>query len=172
MNLAHVHLILNHVPIIGLIVATALLLYGLARKSTEVARASFILYVLVALTTIAVYFSGHGAHEIVENLPCVSKPMIEVHEDAALVSFTGMLIVGLAALAALIFVRSKPVSRKLAILVLVLAVLTGLSVAYTSELGGRIHHEEIRPGFVPPPEHSESHESGIPATPRVHDAVE
>jgi uncharacterized membrane protein len=172
MNLAHIHLILNHVPIIGLVFATLLLLYGLARKSTEVARASFIMYVLIAIATIAVYFSGHGAHEIIENLPDVSKPMIEIHQDAALVSLIAILIVGIAALVALLSVRSRPISRKLAVLVLVLSILAGLSVAYTSNLGGKIHHVELRPGFVPPPEHSQSHESERSSGSRVHDAVE
>jgi len=172
MNLAHIHLILNHVPIIGLAFATLLLLYGLARKSTEVARASFLMYALVALGTIAVYFSGLGAEEVVEGLPDVSKPMIAPHEDAALVSLIAILIVGIAALAALISVRSRPISRKWAALVLVLSVLAGLSVAYTSNLGGRIHHAELRPGFVPPSEHSQPHESERSSGPGVHEEVE
>ena len=171
-NSAHLHLILNHVPIIGLAFATLLLLYSLVRKSTEIARASFMMYVLVALATIAVYLSGHGAHEIIENLPDVSKPMIEMHEDAALVSLTAMLIVGLAALAALIFVRSKPISRKLAMLVLALSVLAGASVVYTGSLGGKIHHPELRPGFVVPPVHSEHPQSQQLPGHRVQDAAE
>jgi len=163
---------LNHVPIIGLIFATLLLVYSLARKSTEVARASFILYVLVALATVIVYFSGHGARAIVVNLPEISKPMIELHEDGALVSLTAILIVGIAALAGFIFVRSKPVSRKLAVLVLVLSILASLSVGYTGSLGGKIHHPELRPGFVAPPEHIEHPQSQHPSGPRVHDAGE
>lgn len=172
MSPAHIHPMLNHVPIIGLIFATLLLLYSLARKSTEVARASFLIYVLVALGTVAVYFSGHAAHEIIEGLPGVSKPTMEMHEDAALVSLTAILIVGIAALAGFIFVRSKPISRKLAVLALVLSVLAGVSVAYTSSLGGKIHHEEFRPGFVAPSDRSLPHESQIPSGSRVQDAVE
>jgi uncharacterized membrane protein len=172
MNFAHIHLILNHVPVIGLAFATLLLLYGLARKSTEIARASFMMYVLVALATVVVFFSGQGAEGIVENLPDVSKPMIGVHEDAALVSLTAILIVGIAALAALIFVRSKPISRKLAVLVLVLSVLAGLSVGYTGSLGGKIHHPELRTGFVPPPEHSERPQGQQQPGHRVQDAAE
>ncbi|MFH1010645.1 MAG: hypothetical protein V1784_05360 [bacterium] len=172
MSPAHIHLMLNHVPVIGLLFAMLLLVYGLARKSTEVARASFLMYVLVALATIAVYFSGRGAEDIVENLPEVSEAMMAMHEDAALVSLTAILIVGVAALAGFIFVRSKPISRKLAVLVLVLSLLAGLSVGYTGSLGGKIHHPELRPGFVPPPERSQPHESRLPSGSRVHDAVE
>lgn len=171
MNFAHVHLILNHVPVIGLTFSTLLLLYGLVRKSTEVARASFMMYVLVALATVAVFFSGQGAEGIVENLPDVSKPLIGMHEDAALVSLTAILILGVAALAALLFVRSKPFTQKLVYLILVLSVLAGLSAAYTGNLGGKIHHPELRPGFVAPIEQSE-HPQSKPPGHQVHDVAE
>jgi hypothetical protein len=159
------------VPVIGLVFSTLLLLYGLVRKSTEVARASFMIYVLVALATVAVFFSGQGAEEVVENLPDVSKSLIGIHEDAALVTLTAILILGVAALAALLFVRSKPITQKLAILVLVLSILAGISAAYTSNLGARIHHQELRPGFVPPPEHSQIQKSDRPTNARVYEAV-
>ncbi|MBU1708168.1 hypothetical protein KKG05_10345 [bacterium] len=153
MNSAHIHLILNHIPVIGLGFAALLLLYGLVKKSTDVVRASFLMYVLVALGTIAVFLSGLGAEDVVEGMPQIYKPMIEVHEEAAIVSLIGVLLIGIVVLVTLISARSRPISRKIAVFVLALSVLVGLFVGYTSNLGAKIHHPEVRANFVPPPEH-------------------
>jgi hypothetical protein len=53
MTWAHLHLALNHVPVVGLPLLL-LLAWGLARRSPEVTRASFALLVLLALITIVV----------------------------------------------------------------------------------------------------------------------
>lgn len=56
------------------------------------------------------YFTGEPTEEGVEQLPGISKAMIERHEDVALLSTVALVVFGLLALGALIRLRRKPVS--------------------------------------------------------------
>jgi hypothetical protein len=97
---------------------------------------------------IPVYLTGEPAEEIVENLPGVDEAFIEQHEEAALVAFVDILIVGVAALVSLIlFGRSRPVPNWLSVIVLVLSVTTFVLMVRTANLGGLIRHPEIRSDF-------------------------
>ncbi len=71
-NVAHLHLVLNHFPIIGVILTLPWLAYALFFKNASILRASLITLVAIALITIPVYLSGEGAEDIVEKLPGVS----------------------------------------------------------------------------------------------------
>jgi uncharacterized membrane protein YqjE len=98
MSWAHVHLALNHVPVIGLPIVVLLLLWGLGRRNAEVIRAAFGLLVLLALVTLVVQLTGEPAEELVEGLPGVVDSIVERHEEAALVATVGMSGLGLLAL--------------------------------------------------------------------------
>lgn len=52
LNLAHVHLLLNHFPTVGMIIATALFALALVKRSDDLKRAS--LAAFFALAAIAV----------------------------------------------------------------------------------------------------------------------
>jgi hypothetical protein len=54
-NWAHIHLMINHFPVVGVMGAILLFLYALIRKSEEVKMVSLGLFVLVALITLPVY---------------------------------------------------------------------------------------------------------------------
>src|SRR6185503_13806059 len=86
MNFAHLHLLLNHVPVIGIVVACAVLAYAVWRPSEEVARLGLALVIALAVASVGVYFTGDPTEEIVERLPDVSKSAIEAHEEAAIVA--------------------------------------------------------------------------------------
>ena len=61
MNLPHVHLLLNHFPIIGTIIALGLFLFSLIGKSDDLKRASLVIFAGIALLSIPTYMSGNGA---------------------------------------------------------------------------------------------------------------
>src|SRR5438128_933477 len=94
MSAAHVHLLLNHIPILGNIFGLLLLCYGMGRKNDEIERASLGVFVLTALLTIPVYLSGDGAAQIVGNLPGVSTAIIEHHDNAATITIVAIEILG------------------------------------------------------------------------------
>ena len=61
----------------------------------------------------------------------------------------GVLIVGTAALAVVIFVRhGKSVPNSLSVIVLVLSLIIFVLMARTANLGGSIRHTEIHPDFT------------------------
>ena len=81
MTLVHLHLVLNHVPVVGTFVGIALLLVALARRSRELTLASFGVFVASAAVTVPVYLTGEPAEDRVERLAGVSGAVIERHEE-------------------------------------------------------------------------------------------
>ena len=147
MSWGHVHLLLNHVPVIGTFLGLLLLLVAFVRKSDELKKVTLGLFVLVALVTVPVYLTGEPAEEMVENIPTVSKGVIDRHEDAALFSLIAVEVAGVIALAGLLlFNRKKGLGNLLALLTLAFSVVTGGIVAWTANLGGQIRHTEISSG--------------------------
>src|SRR4051812_45229086 len=94
MNLAHVHLLLNHFPTIGFGIGLGLFLVGLIGKNNYLQQVSFVVLFLIALLAIPTYMSGNAAQEIVKERPEVSAGLVMAHEDAALLAFIFMEITG------------------------------------------------------------------------------
>ena len=154
MDLAHVHLLLNHFPVIGTIIAFGLFLLGLASKSDDLKRASLVIFLGISLVTIATYISGNGAAAKICKAdqpedpcrnPAVSRALIQAHESAALVAFGFMEITGaLAWLGLWQFRRRARVPGWNLSAVLVFSAVTLLLMAKASNLGGNVRHPEIR----------------------------
>jgi uncharacterized membrane protein len=144
MNAAHLHLMLNHIPVLGTAFGLALLAWGLIRRSDELRRASLGVLVIVALFAIPAYLTGEPAEEAIEHLSGVNEDAIEEHGEAAKFAFAGDLVLGAIALGGLIVFRgSRFAPAWLDILVLVLAVLVFAMMVRTANLGGHIRHPEI-----------------------------
>jgi uncharacterized membrane protein len=153
MNLAYVHLALNHLPIIGAIFGVLLLLLALLRKSEELKRVSLGVFVFTALLALPVYFTGEPAEKVVEHLPGVAEPLIERHENAALFALLMAGGAGVVALAGLIlFHRVEKLPGWIVAAMLVLSLATSGLMGWTANLGGQIRHTEIRAGFTAPAE--------------------
>jgi uncharacterized membrane protein len=160
MSWGHLHLLLNHVPVIGTVLGLLLLLVAFARKSDELKKVTLGLFVLIALVTIPVYLTGEPAEEMVENIPGISKATIDRHEDAALFSLIAVEVAGIIALAGLLLFRTKKgLGNLLAIVTLAFSVVTGGLMAWTANLGGQVRHTEISSG-VAAESQSETDKSG------------
>jgi uncharacterized membrane protein len=158
MNLAHVHLLINHFPTIGFIVGLGLFVFALIGRSDELKRASLVIFVGIALMTIPTYMSGSAAQEMIcmappktPNAPCadpaVSRAMIETHRNAALLALVFMEITGAAAWLGLWqFRRRWRPSRANLTVVLLLSIVTLVLVVNAANLGGGIRHPEILSG--------------------------
>ena len=152
MNFAHIHLVLNHAPIMGTGFGVLILLYGLTRKSCEVVRASFLMFILSALLAVPTFFTGEPASEVLKGLPYFHEELSEAHKAAALIALIFVWITAVAALAALYFLaKKKECPASLTIGVLVIAVITLGFFVRAGQLGGKISHQELRPGYVMPP---------------------
>ena len=150
MSAVHIHLLLNHVPVLGSIACLLLLAAGLLRRSREVTVIALLATVVTALLTIPVFLTGEPAEDTVEKLPGVTKQYIHAHEEAAEAAFTAMEIAGALALLTLILGmrRETPRWATLATLVVLLAA-AGL-IARAANLGGEIRHTEIHSGAAIP----------------------
>ena len=146
MNATHLHLLLNHVPVLGTVFGLGLLAFGMWRKSSELQKAALGVFVIAALVGVVAYLTGEPAEEGIEGLPGVSEVFIEQHENAAAIAFTGIVILGVVALLVL-FVsrRGKMVPTSFAAIMLVGAMVVSVLMAWTANLGGQIRHTEIRP---------------------------
>ncbi len=144
-NPAHLHLVTNHIPVLGCLFVGALLAAALATRSADLARASLAAFALVALVTIPAYLSGDPAHEIVEEMDGVSRRAIHTHEDAALPAFVVIETLGALSVFGLVWFRGgRPAPRAFLAAALALAIVASLLVARAANLGGLIRHPEIR----------------------------
>ncbi len=147
MTPAHLHLVLNHVPAIGVVFAGILFVVARLKGSASFQRVALWFLVVSALAAIPVYLTGESAEDVVEGLPGVAEAVVERHEEAAAVAFTAMEVAGgLALLAALLFHRAAELPRALAAGIAVAVVTTTVLFGWTGYLGGQIRHTEIRPG--------------------------
>lgn len=148
MDPVHVHLFLNHFPVICSVLAVPLFLWAYVRKSDELKQLSLLVLVFAAAVTIPVYLSGEPAEEVVEKLAGVSHDLIEQHEDAAYFAMISMMITGAIALIGLItmFLKKTGAAKFLVLVALLSAVGSAGLMLRTSNLGGQIRHSEIRSG--------------------------
>ncbi len=152
MNWPHIHLMINHFPVIGLILCILLLGAALIRRSEELKQVALGAFVLIALTAVPVYLTGQAASDTVKKLPGVVESMVDTHEDVASYALVMVLILGAVALAGLIFFRhSTKIPIWFMAIILAAALAAAALIGLTANLGGQIRHPEIREGFVPPP---------------------
>ena len=85
----HLHLLLNHFPIIGFVIGLTLFVAALYAKSDHLKQAALVIFVGVAIITIPTYASGNAAQVAicVAERPIrapnadISRPLIEEHEE-------------------------------------------------------------------------------------------
>ena len=149
MNGTHIHLLLNHLPIIGLPIGLLILLVARIQKNEGMTRFAFLFTAVVGLMAIPVFLTGEPAEEAVEHLPGVTRTFIHNHEEAGEVAMV-LSILSAALAAVLLFIprfqnAKKFQAKGIIALIVVLGVAAG-SLAYTGYLGGQIRHTEIRDG--------------------------
>jgi hypothetical protein len=142
---AHIHLMLNHLPVIGAPLVLLLLTIGLLRGSRELVTVSLLLTVGLALASGLVYLTGEPAEELVENAAWFREPLVEAHEEQALVSLVAMLITGAVAGLALALRRRPRATAWLPRLAWGGLVVSALLFGWVAWSGGQIRHDEIRP---------------------------
>ena len=145
MNFPHIHLLLNHIPVLGTAFAFALLAWALFRRSDDLRRAALAAFILVALLSIPTYLTGEPAGEMLVNQRAgVSSWQIERHDAAAEVALTAVLCLGGLALLLLGLEWKKvAVPRNVQWLTPVMALVVLALMAWTATLGGQIRHPEL-----------------------------
>ena len=161
---AHLHLALNHIPIIGLTVATLPLLIGILFKSRGALASGLLAVVLCVGTLPAIMETGEAAQEsfvdgsIEPGMDAAGKAAFREHSGRAKFTAPVVYAAGLLAIIALAALIKFP--RESAIISWAVLIGVALSISlsvWTAEAGGRIRHSEFRvtppqslPEVVPP----------------------
>jgi hypothetical protein len=147
MNEAHLHLLLNHTPILGCLFGLVVLGWGLWKANPTVIRTGLVALLVAAGLCLPTQLTGEGAEEVLKQLPGFSRERVQAHEEAAELGFWMLELTGAGALLALLMRQRQ---RLLASLTLAGAVVSFLLLARAGNLGGQISHPEARPAFVAP----------------------
>jgi len=143
-NVAHVHLLLNHVPTIGTTVALGLLIVAFVRRDEGLKLVGLEVLFAIALLTLPAYMTGVAAFQKLRNQPGVSDTAIRLHQDVALFGFTWMEFAGFIGWVALWQARRR--GRAAAGMVAAATALTIVALvvmARAANLGGDIRHPEL-----------------------------
>jgi len=111
MSLVHLHLLMNHIPVIGILFVAIVLIAGLRMRSSDMAKLGLVMLAGVAAVSAIVYFTGEPAEDAVEKLAGVSRAFIHSHEEAAELAFIGAAIAGVLGVAALWTYRKRALPR-------------------------------------------------------------
>ncbi|MEM7627506.1 MAG: hypothetical protein AAF333_18065 [Planctomycetota bacterium] len=167
LNPEHLHVMLNHLPLIGLALALVPLLIGLLGNRRESLFIGLLLATLCGASTMAVMWSGEEAEhdwlhsERAGHLDADAYAWAEIHEHRAedfVWVMYGTAAVSLVALLSMVMKKRVKTTRVLAGLAALGCVLSVAASAYIADSGGKISHPEFRTG--PPPAEAEHGEYG------------
>ncbi len=152
MNAAHLHLLVNHVPIFASLFALPFALYGLrATATTHFLRSAAFLLLISGIATGVAMRTGEAASDVVEGLAHVQTLDISAHEEDA--ARTAPFVLGAAAVGVLVsFVDARSqgrLRRRWTLVLLTAAALSSALLILTGLSGGKINHQELREGFDP-----------------------
>ncbi len=149
MNAAHLHLLVNHLPIVGFAIGVLLLVATIIfRGDRGIFLASLIVIVMSGAGGLAAQLTGEPAEEVVEGLPVVPESYIGTHEDAGkiatiIASITTVLGI---VIAVVVFRRDGNIPMIAVAVLLVATLTTSAAMAWAGSTGGKIRHTEIRDG--------------------------
>lgn len=151
MNEAHVHLLVNHLPIILPMIAILARITAFFLKTDALKQFALILLVLSGIFSFVSMQSGERAEEMIEQTVFFSETHVHEHEEAAeLYAIFSYIIAGFAALSLWADVTKKSFALILTEITIGLCIISMYFAQKTGSTGGEIRHEEIRPGFVVP----------------------
>ena len=148
----HLHVMLNHFPIILTLLVPPILLAGLFLNQKPILAVGFSLALLADLVTPVVMQTGHSAHTRFE-MGQIQPPLdeggdiaAEMHQDMAEKTAPLLYLVGFGAIAGLLILRFRPAwAKKAAIAVILASCVASIFTLQSAQLGGRIRHPEFRP---------------------------
>ncbi|MFN5006495.1 MAG: hypothetical protein ACK5GO_03260 [Ignavibacteria bacterium] len=157
MNDAHIHLLVNHLPIILPMIAVIARIVAFFMDSDALKRFAMIILILSGICAFASMQSGERAEEMIESTVFFSETHIEAHEEAAETFAIFSYVIAVMAIVSLwADFKKKSFAVIMTEITLGLCIVSFYFAQKTGTTGGEIRHEEIRKGFVAP--ESDHHE--------------
>lgn len=145
MNAAHLHILVNHFPIIGFLIGLCIIFAGVFLGQSILRQTGLLILFLMALTSIPTFYSGHEAEDVVEKL--TTESVIEAHEEAAEWAYYLTLAAGAVSGAAFIANwKNKGWGQYATVGAVTIALFAAAALARTGYLGGKIRHTEFTEG--------------------------
>jgi len=149
-NAAHLHLLLNHLPIFLPLFGLIILIIGIVFKSEIVKRVSLAMFVFTGLFAFIASSTGEGAEEIVEELKR-SHDLIHEHEEAAEIFALLSYVLAMFSIVAFWFNWKKHPFKDLSMYIALLISVIVIYFSYpTGQSGGEITHPEVSNSFKVP----------------------
>jgi len=144
MDYIYIHLLLNHIPILGGVFGIILFLVGFFRKNQSLINAGLVSLVIITLVTIPAYLSGEEAEELVEGMAGTSEFYLEEHEEWSEVALWVMVTTGILSLVSLLMSSFHNIRRWLHYLVILASIASIILMVVVGNYGGKIRHSELR----------------------------
>ncbi len=145
MNDAHLHMVVNHFPIIGIILGFGVLIAGIVFKNDSVKNTAYSLFIVGAIFAAISMATGEGAEEMVEDMPSVGKQIIHEHEEMAEKLAIVLYLLGVVSIAGLVANIKKHSQAKLVSFLALTTAAVGIFLGkQTGTTGGEVRHTEIR----------------------------
>jgi formate hydrogenlyase subunit 3/multisubunit Na+/H+ antiporter MnhD subunit len=147
MNPAHIHLLVNHLPIIGQFFSVFLVLVAFYFRQEEgVLAAAVTVMLLSALGAVAAFLTGSPAIKQIATLPGIAHQYINLHYKRAKLALLFSIITALVGVFFMYNAFSKTGVNHIYwyLLMLFCAGITAIIMIFTGNVGGKIHHPEIR----------------------------
>jgi hypothetical protein len=144
MNATHVHLLVNHLTVMGAFLGIIVLLFAIITNTVNTYYAAYTVLIISVIGCIIAYTTGESAEETVEGIVGVAESAIEPHEDSALRTIVSFSLLGLITLTSFVVSRFKvSLQRTMGFIVLAASLISFSLAARTAWLGGKIRHTEI-----------------------------
>lgn len=145
MNPAHLHLIVNHFPLISLILGFLVILSGLILRSETVKRTAYCIFIFAAAMALAAFLTGDGAEQAIVNVAGVEENYIHTHEEMAETFAILCYILGAFSILGLwASLQRHAISSFVVLMCTVFSVLVINFGVKAGTSGGEIRHSEIR----------------------------
>ena len=145
MNGVHLHLLLNHFPIIGLLIGIGVLAYGIFKNNQQINVIGLVIITLMAMIAVPAYLTGEEAEEAVEHIKGVTDDLIHEHEELAEKAILLMAVLGALALTSLYAIKKElAFAKKITLITFIVSLVTFGLFAKVGNLGGNIRHSELR----------------------------
>ncbi len=139
--MSNLHLLSNHLPIIGTFLGIVLLIIALLKPNLKTALSAYLILIISGVGGLIAYLSGESAEHQLEKVKGISHQVIHIHEQFA--EKTLFFIFLLAALSLVGFWAERVEwfgARKLQIGALIVGIVVFILFVFTGYLGGQISH--------------------------------
>lgn len=145
MDAVHLHLIVNHVPVIVIVLSALVLIWALYSGKAEYRNLAFIGMIIAALFVVVTFQSGENAEDIAEAYSWFDHDVLENHEHAAETARWIVLVTGMFGIAGLTYFKSEDRKgfKPFLMITLIVSLTAAAYLIYTGYLGGMIRHDEL-----------------------------